>query len=304
MNYIQSLFDTIINSFDLKGRSSVQEYWRAFTIYLIFLILINISFASIGENNISNINLLDTLSKLIQFLISIPLFGLGVRRLHDTNKSGWWTLISITVIGLIPLLYWTLKKSDQVENKYGAVPEDANAGNFHRNIGISLNLIFVTLSIYNMYIVFSSMQEWQKEAVEDSGQEMQTIYRLITAKNKNNGEVFKFTLLCSKEKEMLAVISTFYMKENSQTPIQIIDSNDSISFHEKSDEINKSRNILNFQVIKDQTNTAFSEVNKTELVKLMKSELSLSVNTKEGNWGAIVNFNSPEVDKFINECSK
>lgn len=75
------------------------------------------------------------------------------------------------------------------------------------------------------------------------------------------------------------------MKENSQTPIQIIDSNDSISFHEKSDEINKSRNILNFQVIKDQTNTAFSEVNKTELVKLMKSELSLSVNTKEGNWG-------------------
>lgn len=26
-----------------------------------------------------------------------------VRRLHDTDHSGWWSLISITVIGIIPL---------------------------------------------------------------------------------------------------------------------------------------------------------------------------------------------------------
>ena len=50
-----------------------------------------------------------------------PFRGLSVsvRRLHDINKSGWWLLLSITIIGLIPLLYWACKKGDDDGNKYG-----------------------------------------------------------------------------------------------------------------------------------------------------------------------------------------
>ena len=29
-----------------------------------------------------------------------------MRRLHDVNRSGWWLLIALTLIGIIPLLYW------------------------------------------------------------------------------------------------------------------------------------------------------------------------------------------------------
>ena len=40
----------------------------------------------------------------------LPSLAAGCRRLHDVNKSGWWQLISITVIGIIPLIIWLASK--------------------------------------------------------------------------------------------------------------------------------------------------------------------------------------------------
>jgi uncharacterized membrane protein YhaH (DUF805 family) len=39
--------------------------------------------------------------------------------LHDTNRSGWWQLLSLTLIGLIPLIYWLASKGDEHANQYG-----------------------------------------------------------------------------------------------------------------------------------------------------------------------------------------
>ena len=36
--------------------------------------------------------------------------------------SGWWQLIPITIIGIIPYIYWLVKKSDDTNNKYGSNP--------------------------------------------------------------------------------------------------------------------------------------------------------------------------------------
>ncbi|MEM1103752.1 MAG: DUF805 domain-containing protein, partial [Pseudomonadota bacterium] len=49
----------------------------------------------------------------------IPGIGLGVRRLHDIGRSGWWTLIAFTVIGLIPLIYWACQPGERSENRFG-----------------------------------------------------------------------------------------------------------------------------------------------------------------------------------------
>ena len=50
----------------------------------------------------------------------IPSLSVTVRRLHDTNKSGWSLLISIIpLIGSIILLVWYATDSDRGSNQYG-----------------------------------------------------------------------------------------------------------------------------------------------------------------------------------------
>jgi len=49
----------------------------------------------------------------------IPVLAAGARRLHDINKSGWWQLIALTIIGIIPLLIWLATEGSKKNNSYG-----------------------------------------------------------------------------------------------------------------------------------------------------------------------------------------
>lgn len=49
----------------------------------------------------------------------VPSSAVLVRRLHDTNHSGWWVWVSLTIIGAIPLLIWLCEEGTQGDNDYG-----------------------------------------------------------------------------------------------------------------------------------------------------------------------------------------
>ena len=46
------------------------------------------------------------------------------RRLHDIGKPGGWAFLSLTCIGVIPLIIWFVRAGDPEENLYGSVPEE------------------------------------------------------------------------------------------------------------------------------------------------------------------------------------
>ena len=48
----------------------------------------------------------------------LPSLAAGCRRLHDVNRSGWWQLIALTVIGLVPLIIWLASKPVKEKNNY------------------------------------------------------------------------------------------------------------------------------------------------------------------------------------------
>jgi uncharacterized membrane protein YhaH (DUF805 family) len=52
----------------------------------------------------------------------LPSLAVGIRRLHDGNRSGWWWLIAFTIIGVIVLLVWFVQKGTTGENRYGPDP--------------------------------------------------------------------------------------------------------------------------------------------------------------------------------------
>lgn len=82
---------------------------------LVFIVL------GIADAMIGGIGILDPLYSLVVF---VPSLAVSVRRLHDTNRSGWWLLIGlIPVIGTITLLVFTLQASQNEGNRYGAVSE-------------------------------------------------------------------------------------------------------------------------------------------------------------------------------------
>jgi len=55
---------------------------------------------------------------------AIPSLAKLVRRLHDTNHSGWWVLISaVPFIGPLILFIYTVKDGDPGENSFGPDPK-------------------------------------------------------------------------------------------------------------------------------------------------------------------------------------
>ena len=63
------------------------------------------------------------LFEISRLLTALPAFAVGVRRLHDLNKSGWWILLIFTGIGIIPIVYWCcFLNGDKDDNQYSLSP--------------------------------------------------------------------------------------------------------------------------------------------------------------------------------------
>jgi len=59
--------------------------------------------------------------------VIVPSIALAIRRLHDTNKSGWWLLIGLIPFGGIVLLVFYIMEGTAGPNDHGAAAEPASA---------------------------------------------------------------------------------------------------------------------------------------------------------------------------------
>ncbi|MBT4211078.1 MAG: DUF805 domain-containing protein [Porticoccaceae bacterium] len=130
MTYKEAVTSVLFKKYaTFNGRASRSEYWWFILFYTaLSLGLENLDFMlgwKFGEPSAfgSRPGVLDLIFSLATFLPSICV---GARRLHDVNRSGWWMLMGITIIGIIPLLYWLVKKPEDNEegreNKWGRNP--------------------------------------------------------------------------------------------------------------------------------------------------------------------------------------
>ena len=113
INFFDDLIDSVISCFnkyfDFDSRSSRKEFW----FWQLFRILMFLSITYIESLGLNGLLLISN------FIFIIPEIAVSIRRLHDINKSGWWILLTITIIGIIPLTYYYCLKGDGNTNDYG-----------------------------------------------------------------------------------------------------------------------------------------------------------------------------------------
>ncbi len=144
MNYFLLAFQKY---FPFSGRASRQEYWH-FVLFSIVVWLVMLWFDKVfhTQNILGNYGIFTLLWQVGFFL---PEISVTVRRLHDTNRSGWWVLGYNSITGNflniieaklkpfeLPSFFWGLimfgffltmfiflvLKSTPGKNQYGPLP--------------------------------------------------------------------------------------------------------------------------------------------------------------------------------------
>ena len=100
------------------GRAARTEFWM----FALFNFIVSIVLGVV--DNVLGLGTL--LAALYSLAVLLPSIGVGIRRLHDTGRSGWWLLISLVpLIGAIVLLVFTIQDSQPGDNQYGPNPKGA-----------------------------------------------------------------------------------------------------------------------------------------------------------------------------------
>tara|TARA_B100000795_G_scaffold257527_1_gene230839 strand:+ start:1235 stop:1726 length:492 start_codon:yes stop_codon:yes gene_type:complete len=103
--------------FDFNGRARGSEFWY-FTLFSVIVgLMAQILDSVIFGNNFGTLGY-GPFYWIYFMAFLIPQTSAASRRLHDTNKSGWWQLLWLTIIGAFVLLVWYILEGDKTENKY------------------------------------------------------------------------------------------------------------------------------------------------------------------------------------------
>ena len=83
---------------DFSGRATRSEYWW----FGLFIVVVG-----------TVLSLINQYASLAFYLaVMLPSVAVAARRLHDTNRSGWWQLLSlIPVVGIIVLVVFLVQES-------------------------------------------------------------------------------------------------------------------------------------------------------------------------------------------------
>lgn len=121
-----SVFQALKRYADFTGRSDRPEYW----LFFLFVILVAFGFGILnvvlsGASGQPN-GLVMGLYGIFILAIIIPSLAVGFRRLHDTNRSAWWILISfLPLVGSIILIVFYCLPGTPGPNRFGPAPGSA-----------------------------------------------------------------------------------------------------------------------------------------------------------------------------------
>jgi uncharacterized membrane protein YhaH (DUF805 family) len=115
MGFVDSISSGFSNYVTFSGRSVRSEYWY----WTLFALLAGLASGLVDGAIFGGPGPINGLVSLALFL---PGLAVSVRRLHDLDRSGWWLLLILTIVGGILLLVWYCMRGTVGPNRFGADP--------------------------------------------------------------------------------------------------------------------------------------------------------------------------------------
>lgn len=106
-----------------RGRATRAEYWW-FSLFNTLLGMV--VYAAV--QHLMGTEAADGAASIVQLVLFLPMLAVGVRRLHDIDFRGWWMLLGLTVVGIIPLIIFFCLPGKAAPNRFGAREYGAQAG--------------------------------------------------------------------------------------------------------------------------------------------------------------------------------
>lgn len=106
-----------------RGRATRAEYWW-FSLFNTLLGMV--VYAAV--QHLMGTEAADGAASIVQLALFLPMLAVGVRRLHDIDFRGWWMLLGLTGVGIIPLIIFFCLPGKAAPNRFGAREYGAQAG--------------------------------------------------------------------------------------------------------------------------------------------------------------------------------
>lgn len=123
MGFTDAVRSGFNNYANFNGRALRSEYWWWVVFVWIGGIVARLLDSVLRLNLYTDPNTGQTsgvIAVIFGLAVIIPGLAVAVRRLHDTDRSGWWLLIGIIpIIGWIVLIVWFASQGTPGPNRYG-----------------------------------------------------------------------------------------------------------------------------------------------------------------------------------------
>ena len=126
MNFIESIQTCYKKTFNFKGRASKSEFWWFYLYDGIIYVAGEMLLKTDSNENLiysEGVVALGLILTVLFFINLIPAAAVGVRRLHDTNRSGWWYLLFIVPLITLVGLYFCTNDGSKDKNRFGPKPK-------------------------------------------------------------------------------------------------------------------------------------------------------------------------------------
>ncbi len=123
MGFFEAITSVFNKYATFSGRAPRSEFWWFWLFNMIVSIAIDGSGMRHGMNGLEHMEGPSILSTIWHLGVFIPTLAVSVRRLHDTDRSGWWLLLwLIPVIGWIVLVVFYASRGTAGANRFGPDP--------------------------------------------------------------------------------------------------------------------------------------------------------------------------------------